>query len=145
MRPFRFDRLILLFVTVLSFCSIATVTLGRRRSFPIEVTGKITSVDTAVTHFTMITDQPAGILTLAVGRDCKFMKSGASATEAVLKEGCRIRVSYYSTIFTDRIAVEIEEAPAPEVVIGTVESVDAANRRLIIRVSGTWRPLSLIW
>ncbi len=145
MRPLPFHRLILLFLTALAFCSVASVTFARGRSFPTEVTGIVTSVDRAITHFTMTTDQPAGVLALAIGRDCKFMKSGAPATEAVLKEGCHIKASYYSTIRTGKIAVEIDGAPVPEMVIGVVESVDAVNKRLSIRVSGNWRPLTLIW
>jgi hypothetical protein len=144
MRLLPFHRLILLFVTGLALCPVATVTFARGRSFPIEVTGTVTSVDRAITHFTMATDQPAGVLALAISRDCKFTRSGVPVTKAILKKGCNIKASYCSTIFTGKIAVEIDGAPAPEMVIGVVESVDAVNKRLSIRVSGNGHSLTFI-
>jgi len=46
--------------------------LARGRSFPIEITGTIVSFDRADYVFTIKVDEPARVLTIAAGRDCKF-------------------------------------------------------------------------
>ena len=92
--------------------------LARGRSFPIEVTGIIAMVDRRNQTFTIQVDEPARILTIGVGRDCKFTKNGAPVDEHILKKGARVRVSYFSTIFTGKIAVKIESNPVPEVKAG---------------------------
>lgn len=97
-------------------CLVAALLLGalpgnasaRGRSFPIEVTGTIIKVDRSKAEFTIQVDEPASILTIGVGRDCKFKQKGAIASEQILKKGARVKVSYFSTIFTGKIAVEIE-------------------------------------
>lgn len=88
---------------------------ARGRSFPIEVTGTITMFDKANHMFTIHVDEPSRILTIAVGRDCKFKHSGRATTEQILKQGARVKVRYFSTIFTGKIAVEIDLNPVPEV------------------------------
>ena len=77
------------------------------RSFPAEVTGTIRSFDQQTQTFTIKVDEPARILTLAVGRDCKFETSGAPGGERILKPGARVKVSYFATIFTGNIAVAV--------------------------------------
>jgi hypothetical protein len=63
--------------------------------------------------FTIRVDEPARILTIAVGRDCKFKRHGTPAGEQILKPGAGVKVSYFATIFTGNIAVEIELDPVP--------------------------------
>jgi DUF917 family protein len=87
---------------------------ARGRSFPIEVTGTITMFNKAIHMFTIHVDDPSRILTIAVGRDCKFKHSGRATTEQILKQGARVKVRYFSTIFTGNIAVEIEVNSLPE-------------------------------
>jgi DUF917 family protein len=84
---------------------------ARGRSFPIEVTGTIRMFDGANHTFTFQSDKRARVLTIAVGRDCKFFQNRAPAGEWILKKGARVRVSYFSTIFTGNIAVKIESNP----------------------------------
>jgi hypothetical protein len=81
---------------------------ARGRSFPIEVTGTIITFNRPEHLFTIQVDEPARVLTIAVGRDCKFKKDGVAAEERVLKRGARVKVSYFATIFTGNIAVEID-------------------------------------
>jgi hypothetical protein len=87
---------------------------ARGRSLPIEVTGTIRMFDGANHIFTFQSDKRARVLTIAVGRDCKFFQNGASTGEWILKKGARVRVSYFSTIFTGNIAVKIESNPVSE-------------------------------
>jgi hypothetical protein len=87
---------------------------ARGRSFPIEVTGRITKFDRARHIFTIQVDEPARALTIAVGRDCKFIQNGTPTSEQILKKGARLKVSYFSTIFTGKIAVKIELNPMPQ-------------------------------
>jgi hypothetical protein len=77
------------------------------RSFPAEVTGTIRSFDQETQTFTIKVDEPVSILTLMVGRDCKFTTNGAPGGERILKPGARVKVSYFATIFTGNIAVAI--------------------------------------
>ena len=104
--------------------------MGRGRSFPIEVTGTIRMFDRANHIFTFQSDRPARVLTIAVGRDCRFFHNGAPAGEWVLKRGARVRVSYFSTIFTGNIAVKIESNPGPEVKTAINESIKPGEREL---------------
>jgi hypothetical protein len=85
---------------------------ARGRSFPIEVTGTIRMFDRTNHTFTFQSDKPSRVLTIAVGRYCKFFHSGAPSGESILKKGARVRVSYFATIFTGNIAVKIESNPA---------------------------------
>jgi hypothetical protein len=81
---------------------------ARGRSFPLEITGTIISFDRADHVFAIRVDEPARVLTIAVGRDCEFKKDSGAAEEQVLKRGARVKVSYFATIFTGNIAVEID-------------------------------------
>jgi hypothetical protein len=118
---------------------------ARGRSFPIEVTGTILNVDRWRTEFTIQVDEPARILTIAVGRDCKFIRHGAPAQDDILRRGARVRVKYFSTIFMGKIAVQIESNPRPLVKGGIIEKIEPADRKLTIRVPGCWQPLILRW
>jgi hypothetical protein len=118
---------------------------ARGRSFPIEVTGTIAGFDRATQTFTMQVDEPAGNLTIRVGRDCKFKQDGGPSGEQILRQGARVKVSYFATIFTGKIAVEIESNPAPEIKRGLIEKIELANRRLSIRVSKGSYHLRLRW
>jgi hypothetical protein len=83
---------------------------ARGRSFPIEVTGVIMSVNKTDHTFVIQVDDPAAVLILAVGRDCKFRQNGSPADENILQKGARMRISYFSTIFTGKVAVQIESS-----------------------------------
>jgi hypothetical protein len=87
--------------------------LARGRSFPIEATGTILEIDQQKTTLTIQVDEPAQMLRIAVGRDCKFIQGGIPTDEQILKKGAYVRVSYFSTIFTGKIAVKIESNPTP--------------------------------
>jgi hypothetical protein len=134
-------------------CLVAALLLGalpshasaRGRSFPIEVTGTILNVDRWKTEFAIQVDEPARILTIAVGRDCKFIRHDAPAQDDILRKGARVRVKYFSTIFTGKIAVEIESNPRPLVKSGIIEKIEPADRKLTIRVPGCWQRLVLRW
>jgi hypothetical protein len=107
---------------------------ARGRSFPIEVTGTITSVDGPSGAFTIQGDEPAESLTIALRYDCKFTEHGASAGRGILKKGARVKVSYFSTIFTGNLAIEIEANPKAELVHGVIERIEPSNRRLTLRL-----------
>jgi len=87
--------------------------LARGRSFPIEVTGTILEIDRWKTTFTIQVDESAQILAIAVGRECKFIQGGIPTDERILKKDAHFKVTYFSTIFTGKIAVKIESDPAP--------------------------------
>ena len=84
---------------------------AHRRSIPIEVTGTITKFDTVHHRVTIHVDKPSSILMIVEGHDCKFTRNGQSTTEQALRQGARVKVSYFSTIFVGKIAVEIELDP----------------------------------
>jgi hypothetical protein len=118
---------------------------ARGRSFPIEITGTVLSVNRMNHTFTIRADEPARILTIAMGRDCKFKQNGASTGEQILRPGVRVKVSYFATIFTGDIAVAIESNPVPEVRIGTIEKIEAFDRKLEIRLHEDSCHLVLYW
>ena len=134
-------------------CLVAALLLGplmghasaRGRSFPIEVTGTIIKVNRSKAGFTIQVDDPASILTIGVGLDCKFKQNGTLTSEQILKKGARVKVSYFRTIFTGKIAVEIESNPTPLVKTGIIERIEPADRKLIIRVRGCCQRLFLRW
>jgi hypothetical protein len=107
---FRLTTTALITVSLLGIFFVVHAT-ARGRSFPIEVTGTIKMFDRANHIFTIQSDEPARVLTIAVGRDCKFIQKGVPTGEWILKKGARVRVSYFSTIFTGKIAVKIESNP----------------------------------
>jgi hypothetical protein len=84
---------------------------ARGRSFAVEITGTILGFNRATQIFTIQVDQPTRILTIAVGRNCKFIQNGVSTGDQILKKAARVRVSYFATIFTGNIAVKIETNP----------------------------------
>jgi len=116
---------------------------ARGRSFPIEVTGTIKMFDRANHTFTFQSDKPARVLTIAVGRECQFFENGAPAGEWILKKNARVKVSYFSTIFTGNIAVRIESNPVPEVKTGIIERIKSADRSF--RITHQRRPLVGRW
>jgi hypothetical protein len=85
------------------------------RSFPMEITGTIRSFDEQTQTFTVELDESARVLTIAVERDCKFTENGAPTGEEILKQGARVTVSYFATIFTGRIAVDVAINRVPEI------------------------------
>ena len=134
-------------------CLLAALLLGvlpshasaRGRSFPIEITGTITRFDRATQTFTIQVDEPAGILTIGIGRDCKFKQNGAPTGEQILKQGTRVKVSYFSTIFSGKIAVEIESNPRPPVKSGIIEKIEPTDRKLTVGFPGCRQRLVLRW
>jgi hypothetical protein len=84
------------------------------RSLPLEITGTIRSFDEPTQTFTVELDESARVLTIAVGRDCKFTENGAPTGEEILKQGARATVRYFATIFTDKIAVDVAIHRVPE-------------------------------
>ena len=113
--------------------------LARGRSFPIEVTGTANGIDKAGQTVTLRADQPARILTINQRWDCKFKNNGAQAGPEILKEGAYLRVSYFATIFTGNLAVEIEANPKPEVVQGVIERIELAGRQMTLRLNSSRR------
>jgi hypothetical protein len=85
---------------------------ARGRSFPIKVTGVITTFDRTNQVFRIQVDVPPRLFTIAVGRDCKFIKNGTPTDEQILIKGARVKVSYFATIFTGKIAVKIDSDTA---------------------------------
>ena len=148
MKP-RIDHLLRLITASLLGASLLGVFAkhadARGRSFPIEVTGRVLTFDRASQTFTIRVDEPASTLTIAVGRDCKFKRNGATANERIIRQGARVKVSYFATIFTGNIAVEIELNPAPEFVTGIVETLDISKRRLVLLIGPDARRMALRW
>ena len=122
---------------------LATDVFARGRSFPVEVTGTILNVDRTNCECTMRVDEPARVLRMGPRRDCKFLKNGAPANTAMLRKGAYVKVSYFATIFTGNLAVEIELNPKPEIETGIIEEVDIPHRRLILAVGRNSRYLAL--
>jgi hypothetical protein len=118
---------------------------ARGRSFPVEVTGTVLSFDQMTHTFTIRADEPARILTIAIGRDCKCKQNGVSAGEQIVRSGARLKVSYFATVFSGNIAVEIELDPRPEVKTGIVERIDPLDRRLNLRTRGESSHVVLRW
>lgn len=118
--------------------------VARGRSFPIEVTGAIIGFDRVNQTFTIRVDEPAQVLTIGVGRDCKFKQNRATSNERVIRPGARVKVSYFATIFTGNIAVEIDANPTPEVATGMIENVDVSNRRFVLSERNS-RHMALRW
>jgi hypothetical protein len=107
---------------------------ARGRSFPIEVTGTINCVNTASQTFTMQTDEPAKIVAIGLRRDCKFKRDGAPGGPDILRKSVYVKVSYFATIFTGNLAIEIEANPKAELVHGVIERIEPSNRRLTLRL-----------
>jgi len=137
----------LVFVGLLTLvlCSSTPPVWARGRSFPEEATGVITSVEKGGLTFTFAADEPARTLKLDVGASCKFLHAGAPADIAIIRRNARIKVSCFSTVFTGRIAVEIESDPVPQVAVGIVEEIDTANRTLVVRLIDSSRRLVVRW
>ncbi len=119
--------------------------LARGRSFPIEVTGTVTTVDKASQTFIVETDEPTKILTIGLRWDCKFKRDGTPAGPDILKKSAYVRVCYFATIFTGNLAVEVETDPVPQFQSGIVEKIEPADRKLTIRVSNGSNHLVLRW
>jgi hypothetical protein len=130
-------RLIIFFspaFVALSLGPLAAGVSARGRSFPIEVTGTINSVDTASQSFTMQTDKPAKIIAIGLRWDCKFKSDGVPAGPDILRKSAYVKVSYFATIFTGNLAVEIEANPKAELVHGVIERIEPSNRLLTLRL-----------
>jgi hypothetical protein len=109
--------------------------LARGRSFPIEVTGTIMSFDRSNQTFTMQVDEPSKIITVGLRWDCKFKRDGAPIRPGILRKNAYVKVSYFATIFTGNLAVEIEANPKAELVDGVIERIEPANRQLTLRLN----------
>jgi hypothetical protein len=124
---------------LITICVIAVSTTfvghlaARGRSFPIQVIGTIIGFNRTSQMFTIRVDEPAHVLTITVGRDCKFKRHGAPAGEQILKPGARVKVSYFATIFTGNIAVEIELDPVPKYKRVSIENSVPPNRKQVPR------------
>lgn len=130
-------------LVAIGFGPLATEVCARGRSFPIEVTGTIVNVDRTNRECTIRVDEPARVLRMAPRRDCKFLKNGAPANFGMLRKGAYVKVSYFATIFTGNLAVEIELNPKPEIETGIIEEIDIPHRRLILAVGPNSRHLAL--
>jgi hypothetical protein len=119
----------------LGFGPLATDASAKGRSFPIEVTGTIINVDWTNFEFTLRVDEPARILLIGLRRDCRFLKNGTPAKVDILKKSAYVRVSYFATIFTGNLAVEVEANPKAKSVHGVIERIEPANRRLTLRLN----------
>jgi hypothetical protein len=126
-------------------CFLSPDLWARGRSFPLEATGIITSVENGGLTFTLVTDEPARILRLAVGESCKFSHAGAPADVGIIRNTACVKVSFWSTVFTGRVAVEIESDPVPQVAIGFIDEIDTANRRLVVRLVDSSHRLIVRW
>jgi|SRR6516225_8307555 hypothetical protein len=118
---------------------------ARGRSFPIEVTGTIIAFNPATHVFTIQVDEPAHVLTIAVGRYCKFKQGGATTSEQIIKPRARAKVSYFATIFTGNIAVEVELNPTPKFATGIIERVNVSDRRFVLSAGPNAHHLVLRW
>jgi hypothetical protein len=115
------------------------------RSFPAEITGTIRSFDKATQTFTIQVDEPARVFTIAVGSDCEFKENGAPTGEQILKQGARVEVSYFATIFTGNIAVDSATNPVPEVNHEITEKRRPAQGTLSIRRPGDTYQRGMPW
>ena len=115
-----------------------------RHSFPIEVTGAIISFNRASHTFTIRADEPAKVLAISVGQECKFKQNGTIANEHIMRRGARVKVSYFATIFTGNIAVEIDVNSTLQFATGIIENVDVSDRRLVLSEPDS-RHLTLHW
>jgi hypothetical protein len=113
----------------------ATNVFARGRSFPIEVTGTIINVDRTNYEFALRVDEPACVLLIGLRHDCKFLRNGTPTKMDILKKGAYVKVSYFATIFTGNLAVEIEANPKAESVHGVIEKIEPANRRLTLQLN----------
>jgi len=119
---------------LITICVIAVSTTfvghlaARGRSFPTQVIGTIIGFNRTSQMFTIRIDEPAHVLTITVGRDCKFKRQGAPAGEQILKPGARVKVSYFATIFTGNIAVEIELKSCQKIQTDIIEKIDPVDR-----------------
>ncbi len=128
-------RWLLLFAIAACALPIETAS-ARGRSFPIEVTGIIRSFDRSAQRFTFEAEEPAKFLNMGLRYDCKVI--------GTLKSGLHVRVSYFATIFTGNLAVEIETNPQPEFARGVIEKLEPAERRLTLLISPS-RHLVMRW
>jgi|HubBroStandDraft_4_1064222.scaffolds.fasta_scaffold16759_3 hypothetical protein len=124
---------------------LTTEVSARGRSFPIEVTGTITSVNQPSQMFTIQVDEPAEVLTLALGHDCRFFQRGASTGAGILKKGARVKVSYFSTIFSGKVAVEVDANPRPQIWSGVIEEIEPDRRTLAITDSNNSHLCVIHW
>jgi len=136
---YRFVILSSVAFVALGLGPLATDVSARGRSFPIEVTGTIINVDWPNSEFTLRVDEPARILVIGLRHDCKFLKNGVPAKIDILKKGAYVKVSYFATIFTGNLAVEIEANPKPELVHRVIERIEPANRQITLRLNRSCR------
>jgi hypothetical protein len=138
-------RTVICFAVSVSFVLSAVHSFARGRSFPIEITGTIIRFDRADQTFTIRADQPANVFKIAVRYDCKFKRSGVATGEQIMRPGAQVKVSYFATIFTGNLAVEIETDPVAEVKTGLIEKIDPLDRNIRVRLYDDPCDFALHW
>ena len=87
----------------------------------------------------METDEPAEIIAIGLRWDCKFKRNGAPVGPDFLRKSAYRKVSYFATISTGKLAVEIEANPKAELARGVIERIELANRRLTLLINNSRR------
>ena len=75
------------------------------------------------------------MLVIGLRRECRFLRNGAPTKSDILKKGAYVKVSYFATIFTGNLAVEIEANPKAESVRGVIERIEPTERLLTLRLN----------
>ena len=115
------------------------------RSFPAEIAGTIRNFDKATQTFTIQVDEPARIFSIAIGSDCQFKENGTPTGEQILRQGARVKVSYFATIFTGNIAVDVAANPVPEANHEISEKRKPDQETLSIQRPGGTYPRRMPW
>jgi hypothetical protein len=126
------NNLLLISAAIFMATPFATVASARGRSFPTELTGTIQDFDRSTRTFILEADQPSKTLKIGLRDDCKFLESGRPAGAEVLRKGAHVKVSYFATIFTGNLAVEIEADPKTKSAHGVIKRIEPTNRRLTL-------------
>ena len=127
------NKLILISVAIFMATPFATVASARGRSFPTELTGTIRDFDRSTQTFILEADEPTRALRIGLRDDCKFL-GGDSSGGGILKKGAYVKVSYFATVFTGNLAVEIEANPKAKSAQGVIKRIEPNKRRLILRL-----------
>ena len=85
------------------------------------------------------------MLTIGLEWDCKFKRDGAPAATDILRKSAYLKVSYFATIFTGNLAVEVEANPSPQVISGVVERITPSDRKITIQVNHGSRLFTIRW
>ncbi len=137
------NKLGLLWVAILMATPLATVASARGRSFPIELTGTIRDFNRSTQTFILEADEPPKTLRIGLRDNCRFLGGGSSAAY-ILRKGAYVKVSYFATVFTGNLAVEIEANPKAKSARGVIKRIEPAKQRLILRLDDS-RNLVVRW